>query len=300
MHAAIRTRGLTKFYGPHRGVEAVDLEVQKGEVFGFLGPNGAGKTTTIRLLLDLLRPTRGTCEIFGLDAQQRSVEVHARIGYVPGELALYDKLSGRELLEFYAALRDNVSWSWIDTLAERFDLDLDRTIADYSTGNRQKLVLVQAMMHRPDLLILDEPTTGLNPLVQQEFYALIAEARTDGGTVFVSSHNLWEVEHMADRVGIIREGRLVVVEQVEALKERALRRLEVHFSVPVPKGAFDGVAGVTDTAIDDTVAHLTVEGSLDGVVKAMARYEVHNVISREADLEDIFLDMYRNGGDADA
>ena len=294
MHPAIRTRDLTKFYGARRGIEGVDLEVDQGEVFGFLGPNGAGKTTTIRLLLDLLRPTSGTCEVLGQDVRAHAVEIQKDVGYVPGEPALYPKLSGRDLLEYFAALRVGVDWNWVGELTDRLSLDLTRTVADYSSGNRQKLVLVQAMMHRPDLLILDEPTTGLGPLVQQEFYALVDEAKARGDTVFVSSHNLPEVERMADRVGIIRDGRLIVVEEVEELKRKAVRRLEVTFAHEVPENAFDGLTGVTVVSRDGQTAELSVEGSFDPLIKALARHEVETVVGKDADLEDVFLDMYRN------
>ena len=249
MDEAIRAEQLTKFYGPRRGVEDIDLVVRSGEVFGFLGPNGAGKTTTIRTLLDFIRPTRGRATVLGLDTRADAVAVHRRVGYLPGELELYEKLTGREVLEYFASLRGGVDGGYRDELAERFDLDIDTRISSYSSGNRQKVGLVQAFMHRPELLILDGPTSGLDPLVQQEFARLVGEVAAEGRTVFLSSHVLPEVERITDRVGIIRDGRLVVVEEVAALKARAVRHLDVLFAGPVPDGVFDGVAGVREVTV---------------------------------------------------
>lgn len=202
--AAILTEDLTKRYGKHQALDGLDLVVRRGEVFGFLGPNGAGKTTTIRLLLDLIRPTAGRVEVLGMDPRRQGREVRRRVGYLPGKLALYDRLTGREVLTYLGHLRDGVDWAHADSLARRLDLDLNRPIGALSRGNKQKVGLVQALMHRPELLILDEPTGGLDPLVQREFHRLVREASGEGRTVFLSSHVLGEVERVADRVGIIR------------------------------------------------------------------------------------------------
>jgi ABC-2 type transport system ATP-binding protein len=293
--AVIATGKLTKFYGKSRGVIEVDVEVRAGEIFGFLGPNGAGKTTTIRLLLDFIRPTSGQAAIFGLDSRRDSVDIHRRTGYLPGELALYDKMTGADLLRFFASLRGGVQWPYVEELAEGLESDLTVPIRSLSRGNKQKIGLIQALMHRPELLILDEPTSGLDPLMQQEFYRIIEACREEGRTAFVSSHNLPEVERLCDRVGIIREGRLVDVVEVASLKEQALRHLEVHFAASPPPGAFEGVAGMVDLRIDDGVIHCTVKGSMDPVVKAIARYEVVNIISHEPSLEDVFLTYYGEG-----
>ena len=296
MTLALEARGLTKHYGKSRGVEALDLQVQPGEVFGFLGPNGAGKTTTIRLALDLIRPTRGAVQVLGLDARRDAVQVHRRVGYLPGELALYDNLTGGELLRYLANLRGGVAWPYVEELAERLGCSFTQRIATLSTGNRHKVGLVQAFMHRPELLILDEPTVGLDPLVQQVFYQLVAEVKAEGRTVFLSSHNLAEVERVCDRVGIIREGRLVAVERVEALKARALRRLEIHFASPVPRDAFIGLPGVRDVQVHDAVVRCAVTGSVDAVIKAAACFEVVDIVSHEPNLEEVFLAYY--SGDA--
>ena len=296
---AIRTLGLTKYYGKQRGIENVDLEIERGEVFGFLGPNGAGKSTTIRCLLDLLRPSAGAASVLGLDPRRDALNVRRRVGYLPGDLAMYGDMTGRQLCHYFASLRGLHPPPRIETLAQRLDLDLDRRIGDHSTGNRQKVGLVQAFMHEPELLILDEPTAGLDPLMQQEFYSLVDEVREAGRTVFLSSHLLPEVEKSADRVAIIRDGRLVVVEEVSVLKRRAVRRLEIQFGRPVAPEPFAALEAVRrlDRSDDGTSLILVVEGSIDAVVKCAAGYEVHNIISHDGDLEDVFLDYYRSNGD---
>ncbi len=292
----IATSGLTKSYGRNRGIVDVTLTVGAGEVFGFLGPNGAGKTTTIRTLLDLIRPNAGKASILGLDPHRDSVEIHRRIGYLPGEFTPYEHLSGREYLAFFASLRGGVDTARIDDLADRLQSDLDVKIASLSHGNRQKLGLIQAFMHRPPLLILDEPTQGLDPIVQQTFHELVLEARQAGQTVFLSSHVLPEVERVCDRVAIIREGRLIAVEDVGGLKERAVREIELRFAGPVPAGAFAGLANVHDLEIHGDALHCTVSGSIDALVKAAARFEVIDMESHEPSLEDIFLTFYGRGG----
>ncbi|HEX9897057.1 MAG TPA: ABC transporter ATP-binding protein [Dehalococcoidales bacterium] len=294
-NAVLRTSHLTKYYGKQCGVEDISLEVRKGEVFGYLGPNGAGKTTTIRTLLDFIRPTRGAATIFGFDSRLGSVETRRRIGYLPGELSMYSNLTGDELLRYVASLRGGIDLSYAIELAKRMDCDLTRHLKTLSHGNRQKIGLVQAFMHKPQLIILDEPTIGLDPLMQQEFYRLIAEARTDGRTVFLSSHILPEVERVCDRVGIIREGKLAAVETVETLKSRALRRLEIHFARTVPQESFTSVSGVRDVMVRDSVLSCTVIGSLDALIKTAARFEVVNIVSHEPSLEEVFLTYYGGG-----
>jgi ABC-2 type transport system ATP-binding protein len=293
--AVLRTSHLTKFYGKQRGIDDINLEVKQGEVFGYLGPNGAGKTTTIRTLLDFIRPTRGAATIFGFDSRAGSVETRRRIGYLPGELSMYGNLTGDELLRYVASLRGGIDLSYAIELAKRMDCDLTRRLKALSHGNRQKIGLIQAFMHKPQLIILDEPTIGLDPLMQQEFYHLINEARTDGRTVFLSSHILPEVERVCDRVGIIRDGKLVAVETVETLKSRALRRLEIHFARAVPPEGFVSILGVQDVVVHDNMLSCTVIGSLDALVKAAARFEVVNIVSHEPSLEEVFLTYYGGG-----
>ena len=297
MSAVIQLDGLTKHYGSARGIVDVDLEVNEGEVFGFLGPNGAGKTTTIRLVLDLIRPSSGTARVFSLDARRDATLIHARTGYMPGELALYDGLTGAEMLRFAASLRGGVRWPFVEELAERLDCDLSRPIGTLSTGNKHKVGLIHALMHRPELLILDEPTSGLDPIVQQEFHRILDEVRAEGRTVFLSSHILPEVESVCDRVGIIREGRLVTVLQVEALKESALNDLEFHFAAEVSADEFASLPGVREVTVEGAVVRCTVVGSVDAVVKAAARHEVLDVISHERNLEQVFLAYYTGESD---
>ena len=299
MTAAVETAGLTKFYGRALGIESVDLEVRVGEVFGFLGPNGAGKSTTIRILLDFIRPTKGSARVLGLDVRRDSIAIKRRVGYLPGELAMYEKMTAREMLGYFAGLRGMSDLGDVDVLSERLELDLDVKIRKYSTGNRQKVGLVQAMMHRPELLVLDEPTSGLDPLIQAEVHRMLDEVRADGRTVFLSSHVLPEVERIADRVGIIRRGRLVVVDDVAEIKRHAVRKLLIRFAEPVLAAAFDGLPAVVDTrTISDREVEVSVEGSVDPVIKRAAEYETVSISADDGDLEAAFLAFYSDDAEA--
>ena len=296
--AAIATSGLTKDFGSGRGLFGLDLEVRQGEVFGFLGPNGAGKSTTMRLLLDLIRPTAGSARVLGLDAVADSLTIRRRVGFLPGDWALYPKLTGRAVLDYLARLRGGVDPRLRDSLAERFDADLDRPLHELSTGNRQKLGLVQAFMHEPELLILDEPIAGLDPLVQQSFHALLGEVSAQGRTVFLSSHTLSEVERVTQRLAILREGRVVVVDSLENLRKVAVQRLEIEFAESVPASAFQALPGVTEATGNGRTVTVSFAGSADAVVKAAAAHEVRAIRPGEEDLEDIFLRYYRAEPDA--
>ncbi len=298
MAPIIRAEGLTKFYGAQLGVSDLEFEVGEAEVFGFLGPNGAGKTTAIRLMLDLIRPTRGRIELFGLDPR-KDVRLRRRVGYLPGDLRLYARLTARELLTYFARLRGLQDLGSSATLAERLGLELDRPIRALSKGNRQKVGLVQAFMHQPKLLVLDEPTSGLDPLIQQMFYELVAEAKAGGATVFLSSHVLSEVQHVADRVGLIREGALALVATIDELRAHAATSVEVTFADPPPADAFAGIPGVHERERRSRRVRLSLRGEADSLVKALARYHVLAIDSHEADLEDIFLALYR-GTEGDA
>src|SRR5690349_740240 len=252
MTAIIEVEGLTKSYGSKRGITNVSFQVEEGEVFGFLGPNGAGKTTTIRLLMALLRADAGTARIAGLDSWQQSVEIKRLVGYVPGEPSLDPNLTGGQILEYFGRLRGGVDQAYLKRLIEIFDLDTSRKFRQYSTGNKRKVVLIQAFMHRPRVLILDEPTSGLDPLNQQTFDGLVKEARDEGRTVFLSSHVLSEVEKTCTRVGIIREGTLVRVGDVADLKDIKRYEITIHFAKPVPVDAFARLEGVADVEkLDD-------------------------------------------------
>jgi ABC-2 type transport system ATP-binding protein len=290
--SVIRTERLTKSYGEHRGIVDVDLEVNAGEVFGFLGPNGAGKTTTIRTLLDLIRPTSGKAYVFDIETTADPVAIHRRVGYIPGEFSLYDRLTGGQTLEYFGNLRGGVDPAYRDSLIQRFEIDPSRRFKEYSKGNKQKIGLVIALQHRPELLILDEPTSGLDPLVQQSFYALVREAREDGRTVFLSSHILSEVERTCDRVAIIRDGVLVKVDRTDALRDLAHHQVELRFSDGVPADAFSGLPGVSDVVVEDHILRLRVTGPITPVVQAAARYELLDFVSREPTLEETFLAQY--------
>jgi ABC-2 type transport system ATP-binding protein len=299
MTAIIQTEQLTKSYGPHRGIIDVDLVVNEGEAFGFLGPNGAGKTTMIRTLLDHIRPTSGRATVFGIETTVDPVAIHRRIGYLPGEFTLYDKLTGGQTLEYFANLRGGVDKAYQRDLIARLDVDPSRRFREYSKGNKQKIGLIIALQHRPDLLLLDEPTSGLDPLVQRTFYELIREAKAEGRTVFLSSHILSEVEKTCDRVAIIRDGQLAKVDRVEALRDLAHHQVELRFAGEVPVAAFSGLPGVSDVAADDHVLRMRVSGSITPVVREAARYELLDFVSREPSLEETFLAQYgRSAGQA--
>jgi ABC-2 type transport system ATP-binding protein len=293
--AIIETERLTKYYGTHRGIVDVDLQVDQGEVFGFLGPNGAGKTTTIRTLLDLIRPTSGRARVFGVDTTADPVAIHRRIGYLPGEFALYDRLTGGETIEYFANLRDDVDVLYQADLVARFDLDPSRRYKEYSKGNKQKVGLVIALQHRPDLLVLDEPTAGLDPLVQQTFFELLRETVQEGRTAFLSSHILGEVERTCDRVAIIRDGRIVKVDRVEALRDLSHHQVELRFANPIAPDVFATIPGVSDLVAVDERLRMRVTGSIAPVVRAAASFDLVDFESREPSLEETFLAQYGRG-----
>ena len=291
---ALHTEGLTKHYGDVQALVDLTLAVPTGEVFGFLGPNGAGKTTTIRCVMDEIRPTSGRASILGLDCHGSSVEIRRHIGYLPSDLSLYPNLTGKDTLTYFANLRGGVDWSYVDELAERIDAQLDKKVGDLSSGNRQKVGVIQAFMNRPTLLIMDEPSNGLDPLVQREFQTMLREHAGQGGSVFLSSHTLSEVQRVADRVGIIREGRLIALESVSGLRSKAMRRVELEFGTPVEASVFDGLPGVRDVTVENNHAHLAYDGTMDALLKQVAEhYDVVDISTEEADLEEIFLTYYR-------
>ena len=295
---ALVVEGLTKSYGDVRALRGVDLEVRAGEIVGFLGPNGAGKTTTIRCLLDLIRPDSGSIRVFGIDPQADPVAVREQVGYLPGELALEPNQTAAEILRYFSRLRGNrVDWAFVRTLAHRLELDLNLTIKNMSKGNKQKVAVVQALMARPPLLLLDEPTSGLDPLMQQEVYRLIKEAQAGGATVFFSSHIIAEVETIAERVAIIRQGVIVEEAEPEALVNIAVRRLRVRFQEPVEVQPLAAVPGVTILSQDDSVVTVQVAGEMDGLVKALAAYPVSDLETERPSLEEIFLSYYEATGD---
>jgi ABC-2 type transport system ATP-binding protein len=292
MTPIITLEKLTKSYGKSRGIVDVDLEVQQGEVFGFLGPNGAGKTTTIRTMLDLIRPTSGRATVFGIESSADPVSIHKRLGYIPGEFALYDRLTGKQTLEYFANLRGGVDPVYLASLIERFELDPGKRFKEYSKGNKQKVGVIAALQHRPELLVLDEPTSGLDPLVQQTFFATLREHVAAGATVFLSSHILSEVEKSCHRVAIIRDGRLVKVDTVEGLRDLAHHQVELRFAGSVPSDTFAHLPGVSDVVAEDHVLRMRVAGAITPVVRAAAQFELLDFVSREPSLEETFLAQY--------
>ena len=292
---AIQLDGLYKSYGSVEALRGIDLTVPEGEIFGFLGPNGAGKTTAIRCMLDLIRPSRGSIRMLGIDPQRDPVAVRRQSGYLPGELRLNDNLTAEATLRYLASLRGNrLDWGFVRQLSERLSLDMKRPIKQFSKGNKQKVGVVQALMHRPKLLLLDEPTSGLDPLIQQEVLRLVDEAQADGATVFFSSHILSEVQSIADRVAIIRHGEIVEVATTDSLINRSFRRATVHFSRPTDPSALMNVPGVSVISHGEESIHLQVEGTMDPLIKALARYDVQTFETERPSLEEIFLAYYED------
>ncbi len=290
----IETSGLSKDYGAGRGLFELDLEVRAGEVFGFLGPNGAGKSTTLRLLIDEIRPTAGKATVLGLDTIKGSLAIRRRVGYLPGDWELYQRFTGKALLDYLAQLRGGVNQKLVAALVERFGADLERPLHQLSTGNRQKLGLVQAFMHEPELLILDEPIAGLDPLVQRSFHRLLGEVRAEGRTVLLSSHALAEVEEVTDRLAILRKGRLVVVDSAQNLRRVALQRLQIEFAGDVSSDEFTALPGVRKVTREDHTLTVSFEGSADAVIKTAAKHDVLALHPQDDDLEDVFLRYYQD------
>ncbi len=292
--AAIRTEGLTKRYGEVAALDHLDLDVRPGEVIGYLGPNGAGKTTTIRLLLGLIRPTEGRAEIFGLDCQRRTVEVHRRLAFVPGEANLWPSLTGDESLHLLGRVQGRVDVAYRDELTARFDLDPTKKVRAYSKGNRQKIVLIAALMTRADLLVLDEPTSGLDPLMEQAFRQSVHEARERGQTVFLSSHIMSEVEALCDRVGILRDGRLVEMGTLAEMRHLSALAVEATIEGPVPD--LTRVPGVSAVEADGRSVRCHVRGSVEPLLKVLAAAGATGLLSREPSLEELFLAQYGADG----
>ena len=295
----LMTEELRKSYGPVQALRGVDLEVRRGEIFGFLGPNGAGKTTTIRCLLDLIRPDGGTIRVLGIDPQADPVAVQARSGYLPGELRLYDNLTARRQLRFLSDMRGgNADWDFARELVQQLDLAMDRPIKNLSKGNKQKIGVVQALMHRPELLLLDEPTAGLDPLMQREVLGLIEQARADGATVFFSSHVMSEVQTIADRVAMIRQGEIVEVADTRSLIDRAMREVTVTFKEAVSPEALAKVPGVTLLSRNDGGMRviLQVKGDMEALIGALDGMPVRELETSKPSLEEVFLRYYEEPG----
>lgn len=292
---ALKIRGLTKSYGQVQALRGIDLEVRRGEIFGFLGPNGAGKTTTIRCLLDSIRPDGGEARLLGYNPQRDQIAVQARTGYLPGEMQFYDNLTAERQLRFFSDMRDRrVDWAYIRQLAERLNLELHQPIKNLSKGNKQKVGVIQALMNRPDLLLLDEPTAGLDPLMQQEVLGLLHEANEAGSTVFFSSHIMSEVEQVAQRVAIIRKGKIVEVADTAGLTQRALNRLRVRFKRPVELAKLGELPGVEVLSeVDGSIATLQVAGDMEAFVQALGKLPVLDIETERPTLEEVFLSYYK-------
>lgn len=296
---AIQVKDLEKFYGKVHALRGVDLEVKRGEVYGFLGPNGAGKTTAIRCMLDLIRPQAGSISVLGLNPQKEPEAIKARVGYLPGELHVDENMTARQVFHFFNRLRGNRSdWAFIEELSERLKLELRSPIKNFSKGNKQKVGVVQALMHKPELLLLDEPTASLDPLMQQEVLRMLAEAQENGGTIFFSSHIISEVQAVADRVAIIREGKIVEVAETAALLNRSMRQVRIRFQQPTEAEELYKLPGVELLAKDDSMdILLQVEGQMDTLIKTLAKYPVNDFETERASLEEIFLAYYEGEED---
>lgn len=293
MNPVIDIARLRKSYGKYEALRGIDLDVRPGEVYGFLGPNGAGKSTTIRILLDEIRASAGSAQLFGLDSRRDAVEIHRRLGYLPSDLALYPKMTGRDSLKFFARLRGGVDQAYVDELAERFDATLDKRTGELSTGNRQKIGLIAAFMHKPELLIMDEPNAGLDPLVQHEFQSLVREVADEGRTVFLSSHTLSEVQRVADRVGIIRHGEMVAVEDIDDL--RAVRKVTMLVEPKPDPADFAAADGARDVVVSENHVHLSFDGELGSLLQAVgSKYRILDLSASDADLEEVFLAFYQD------
>ncbi|GEM45097.1 ABC transporter ATP-binding protein [Deinococcus cellulosilyticus] len=296
--SVIQVEHLEKKYGRFRGIEDLVFEVRPGEVYGFLGPNGSGKTTTIRTLLGMLKPTAGRASILGLDIQRDSVRIRQKVGYLPGELNLYPEMTALEVLRYFADLRGMKLGKEVHDTIEKLKLDPRKRIRDLSKGNKQKIGIIQAFMHHPEVLILDEPTSGLDPLMQYEFDQLILEAKKQGKSVLLSSHVLGEVDKTADRVGILKEGRLIVQSTMQELKCHATQQIEVEFVTAPSQEALVNIPGITDTQVQGNRAIFTVSGKMDSFIKTLSRFEILSLRSLSADLESLFMDYYREDSHA--
>ena len=296
---AITIDGLEKYYGSFKALHGVDLKVIRGEILGFLGPNGAGKTTTIRCMLDLIHPQGGTISVLGLNPQAEPEAIKARVGYLPGELHLDENMTAQQIFRYFNRLRGNRSnWDFIQELSDRLKLELKTPIKNFSHGNKQKVGVVQALMHRPELMLLDEPTGGLDPLMQQEVLRMLAEAQDNGATVFFSSHIISEVQAVADRVAIIRAGKIVEVAETASLLHRSMRQVRIRFQQPTEAEELYKLPGVELIAKDDGLGVLLqVEGTMDALIKTLAKYPVNDFETERTSLEEIFLAYYNEEED---
>ena len=294
---AIQTTGLSKNYNASSilALEDLNIKVVRGEIFGFLGPNGAGKTTTIRLLLDLIKPTSGYAKIFGLDCNVSSMQVRQKIGYLPGELRLYTNTTGRNLFKLFTSFRpEQVSREYVDYLCQHLDIDIDTPVGRLSHGNRQKIGLALALMSKPDLLVLDEPTTGIDPLVQHHVLDLLKEAKSEGRTVFFSSHVLSDVDQICDRVGIIKQGKLVAIDEIQTLRKKKIHRIRITSKEPISPNVFTSLPKVRLLDHKNKTLHIEVTGEVDAVIKAASNHHLISLESEQPSLDEVFMAYYQN------
>lgn len=295
--SAISLQNLTKRYGSSRGVDDISLKVEKGEIFGFLGPNGAGKTTTIRMLMDFIRPSSGSAKILGLDCQNEPTQIHKRVGFLAGDMEMDPRLTGQQYLEYVSSLRGGVPWSKTKVLIDRLQCETDRKIGKLSRGNKQKIALVSALMDNPEVLILDEPTSGLDPIMQSEFNTIIREHRAKGKTAFISSHDLSEVQQICDRIGFIREGKLIAVQPLKELTKQAFKRVSLTLSAKPNKAEFEKIKDVTSVSIVKNTVHLQLRGDVNPLLKALSKHTIKDLTIQDANLEDIFMSFYEGEED---
>jgi ABC-2 type transport system ATP-binding protein len=292
MDKAISIVALSRQFNNHWAVRGIDVEVPRGSIYGFLGPNGAGKTTTIRCMMNFIAPTKGIINILGMDSQDDAKMIHKRVGYLTGEMDYYENLTGRQYIKYMANLQGRYDPKEVGKLAKRLKATLDQKIRTLSRGNKQKIGLIAAFQHKPELLIMDEPTSGLDPILQREFVDMVAEHKKSGGTTFISSHFLMEVEQMCDLVGFINKGRIVEVLTLEKLHERSIHEFDIIFNEPANKKMLEGVKGVKEIKIDGNFMHCHIAGSVDNFIKSISKYPIRSLRTRELDLEEIFLKMY--------
>jgi len=291
----LQLSNLTKTYGKYRGIEDISMELHEGEVFGFLGPNGAGKSTTIRTILNFIKPSSGSATIYGLDSVKDSVEVKNHMGYLAGDIALYENMKGIDVLKFLTRLGKKTDWEYVDELVKRLDANLHRPIHTLSKGNVQKIGLIQAFMHKPKILVLDEPTSGLDPLMKQVFYDMVLEMKAEGKTIFVSSHDLTEVQKICDRAAFIREGKLIGIEDIKNAKSLNLRRFRATFNSVPDKAKFSALKDVTEVQVDGKDLTATITGSVDAFITELAKHKPVDLDEQETDLEDLFMHYYSKG-----
>ncbi len=292
MKNIIKMHNVSKYYGKFKALSSLTLNVEENQIYAFIGPNGAGKSTAIRLMLGILNPSEGYVEVLGKRPTQKNVKIFKNMGYLPGELSTYQKLTGHEVLKIFSSLRNIDDDQYIRNLIERLDYDPNKYIKELSKGNKQKLGLILAFMHKPELLILDEPSSGLDPLMQQITIELIQEARQNGSTIFLSSHIFSEIDKVAERVGFVKEGKLIVEESLEVLKSNAMKSIVIYFKETIPLNLFDNIKNVNLIETNKNVVKLNIIGPIDEIIKVISKYEIIDLTTQDPTLEELFMNYY--------